>query len=550
VDEDADLNSYEEPLTAAILLVDDRPANLLALEAVLEPLGHKLVLARSGEEALRQLLQQDFALILMDVQMPGLDGFQTVALIKKRERSRDIPVIFVTAIAREAQEIAKGYAYGAVDYMTKPFDTDILKAKVSCLVALYLQAERIVRQQTLLERQRQRVEREHAGRQAAETASRIKDEFLAMVSHELRAPLNAILGWADMLQSGHLDEDRTRHALVTIQRNARMQTQLIEDLLDVSRIVRGRLRLDLEPVHLVEIVQDAIDSVRPAADAAGVTLAGELDPSADEATGDPQRLRQVVWNLISNAVKFTPRGGHVAVSLQRVLPHVEIVVRDSGRGILPQDLPYLFERFWQGQKVGPNGTRAPGGLGLGLAIVKHLVELHGGHVDARSDGPDRGSTFRVQLPIRAVQVEAPEQPRRQTARPEPGVLTAAPSLDGLRVLVVDDEEDARDLLTHVLEHFGAHALAASSATEALAAIAAQEFDVLLSDLGMPHQDGYQLIRTLREREAGGHLPAIALSAYATVEDAERALKAGFDRHIAKPVDAARLVAQVASLAAS
>jgi signal transduction histidine kinase len=537
----------DEPLTASILLVDDRPANLLALEGVLAPLGHNLVLARSGEEALQQLLKQDFALILMDVQMPDLDGFQTVALIKKRERQKDIPVIFVTAIAKETEAIVRGYQYGAVDYITKPFDPEILKAKVSVLIALYLQAERIARQQRLLEEERQRLHAAQTRREMAEAAVRVKDEFLAMVSHELRAPLHAILGWADLLQSGRLTPERTRHALGTIQRNARLQTQLIDDLLDLSRIVRGKLRMKTERIRLADILDKAIDTVRPAAEAKGVTLTVELDRETDEGTGDPDRLQQVMWNLLNNAVKFTPPGGRVVTRLRRHLAGFEIEVEDNGAGIAPEELPLVFDRFWQSERVGARQSPAGLGLGLGLTIVRHLVELHGGQVAVESGGPGRGTRFLVRLPIRAVQVETTEVERGQATPPrEREALQAAPSLRGLRVLVVDDEEDARDVLAHLLEHVGAETRVAASVDDALEVVEHEHVDVVLSDLGMPRRDGYALIRELCARPS--HPPALALSAYATPEDAERACASGFDAHLAKPVDAARLVSAIARVA--
>jgi signal transduction histidine kinase/BarA-like signal transduction histidine kinase len=538
----ADAEDEDAPLAATILLVDDRPANLLALEAVLGPLGHKLVLAHSGEEALRQILKQEFALILMDVQMPDLDGYQTVALIKKRQVSKDIPIIFVSAVAKDAAQISRGYAYGAVDYMTKPFDPDILRAKVSVLVALYLQAERIVRQRNLLQEQRRRAESDRTARDAAETANRVKDEFLAMVSHELRGPLNAILGWANMLQAGGLDPDRTRHALATIERNAHAQTQLIEDLLDVSRIVRGKLRLHVQPIRLTTVLDAAIDVVRPAADAKGVELATFVDREADVGTGDPDRLQQVFWNLLSNAVKFTQSGGRVEIRLRRTNAAFEITVSDTGRGIAAEDLNHVFDRFWQSAQGAPSRR----GLGLGLAIVRHLVELHGGEVHAESDGAGRGATFSVTLPIRAVQVEEPKETAEPPSRPERRAAPDMTSLAGLHVLVVDDDADARELVSSLLAKYGAEPVAVGSAADALDAIARQSIDLVLSDVGMPQRDGLSLMQDLRR--IGLHVPAIALSAYTHEADVRRALQAGFDLHLGKPVDATRLVSAVSDLA--
>jgi signal transduction histidine kinase len=380
----------------AILLVDDRPANLLVLEAVLEPLGYKMVRAQSGDQALKQLLKEDFAVILMDVQMPGMDGFQTVALIKQR-KSVHTPIIFVSAISKEAEHISKGYRYGAVDYITKPFDPDILRAKVSVLVALHVQAERIAKQRELLAEKRHELQRQVADRKAAEEAVRIKDEFLAFVSHELRTPLNAIVGWTALLVSGQLDPDRARRAIESIHRNAQMQTLLVEDLIATSQAVLGSLRLNLEPVALEPVIAGALDTVRPTADEKGVRLEAHLAlDDADECTADPRRLHQVFANLFANAVKFTPAGGLVSATLSRHADGLQVQIEDTGIGIRQDVLPLIFDRFWQDRARAGSES----GLGLGLAIVRQLVEMHGGSVMAESAGEGRGSTFTVRLPSR------------------------------------------------------------------------------------------------------------------------------------------------------
>ena len=397
----------------------------------------------------------------------------------------------------------------------------------------------------------QLLSREHAARSQAEEANRLKDQFLATVSHELRNPLNAILGWARMLRSGMLDAGTTARAVEVIERNALAQNQLIGDLLDVSRIITGKLRLDVRPVDLPDVIQAAVDSLQPAADAKGVRLQLVLDPRAGPISGDPDRLQQVVWNLLSNAVKFTPREGRIQVRLERINSHVEITVSDTGIGIDPQFLPYVFDRFRQADGT---TTRVHGGLGLGMAIVRQLLELHGGSAHVYSAGKGQGTTFTVKLPLMVMQ-DGERFPAETGSRWHPTAMTDAPfecppALKGLRVLVVDDEADARALLTTVLGTCGAMVQAAASATEALDALELSRPDILISDIEMPGEDGYSLIVRLRarERETGGWLPAAALTAHARTEDRLRALAAGFQMHLAKPIEPAELLATVASLA--
>ncbi|MDB4969942.1 MAG: response regulator receiver sensor hybrid histidine kinase [Myxococcales bacterium] len=399
-DEDAAIERELDPSRASILLVDDVPANLLALEAVLEPLGHRLIKARSGTEALKHVMDEEFALILMDVQMPDMDGFQTVALIKQRPKSVRVPIIFITAIAKEAQHISTGYQYGAVDYITKPFDADILRAKISVLVSLHLQAERIVRQQALLLKRRHELEQQQMKRALAESHNLMKDQFLAAISHELRTPLNVIVGWTDLLVAGGLDAEKTRRAIETIQRSANVQKKLIDDLLDVSRMLVGKLKLEPEQTRVATVIQAAVDSLQPEARAKGVQLRSGILEECGEVTADldPARMEQVFGNLLSNAVKFTPAGGSVEVALSRCSGVADVEVRDTGIGIVSAELPFVFDRFWQSAHPNPQRTQ---GLGLGLAIVRQLVELHGGTVEAHSAGPGSGSTFTVKLPLSA-----------------------------------------------------------------------------------------------------------------------------------------------------
>ena len=384
---------------------------------------------------------------------------------------------------------------------------------------------------------------EQEARATAEAANRTKDEFLAVLSHELRTPLNAVYGWARMLRSGQMDEDRVERALEAIERNANAQVQLIDDLLDVSRVVTGKMRLDVRPVDLGLVVESALDAVRPAAEAKGVRLHSALDPDTGQVMGDPDRLGQVVWNLLMNAVKFTPRGGQVRVRLQRVSSRVEIVVSDTGQGITADVLPFVFDRFRQGDS---STTRAHSGLGLGLALVKHLVDLHGGTVTAQSAGAGRGATFVVTLPLPLGDRPPGSAPRRH---PTAVAAPAGVRLDGLRVLIVDDDQDARDLALAILAGAGASVKMCASAGEALDTLSQWRPDVLVSDIEMPGEDGYSLIRKVRALNGadGGRIPAIALTAYGRMDDRARSLAAGFTMHVPKPVDPGELTTVIASI---
>ncbi len=386
---------------------------------------------------------------------------------------------------------------------------------------------------------------ERAARAEAEAANRAKDVFLATVSHELRTPLSPILAWARMLREGKLDDEKSRQALLTIERNAHSQARLIEDLLDVSRIVSGKLRLQVRPVALAPIVEAAVEVVRTAAEAKGIRLQAVLDPDTGSVAGDPDRLQQVVWNLLSNAVKFTAKGGRVQVMLERVNSHVEIAVSDTGQGIGPEFLPYIFERFRQEDT---SFTRKHGGLGLGLAIVRHLVELHGGTVHAESPGEDRGTTFTVKLPLLVFARVAGEQERRHPAAAPGAADHRYPSLGGVRVLVVDDEPDSNEVVGTLLASCGAEVRVAGAVGQALDTVDGWKPDVIVTDIGMPEEDGFALLARLRAR--GGEeatTPVVALTAYATSEDRVRLLSAGFSMHVAKPVDPAELVAVVSNV---
>ncbi len=386
----------------------------------------------------------------------------------------------------------------------------------------------------------------------AEQANRLKDEFLATVSHELRTPLNAVMGWARMLASMQLPPERVQSGMVIIERNAAALARLIEDLLDVSRIVTGAIRLALQPVDLVAVARVALETVTPAALAGGVEIAFSADsPDLKTVSGDAGRLQQVIENLVGNAIKFTPSGGRVDVTIGRAHDSVEITVADTGQGIDPDFLPHVFERFRQADGA---TTRRHSGLGVGLAIVRQLVELHGGTVSAASRGEGLGATFQVRLPVAA----ATPQPHRVSGFERRSMESAAspsprsPRLDGVRILVVDDDADGRALTSIILTQAGASVDTATSTVEALATLELDGRDVLVSDIGLPGEDGYGLIRHIRTREAerGGFLPAVALTGYARAEDRERALAAGFQAHVAKPVDPLELAAAVAALVQS
>ena len=381
----------------------------------------------------------------------------------------------------------------------------------------------------------------------AREANRMKDEFLAVLSHELRTPLNAIVGYARLLRGGIISEDKATRGLETLERNATWLSQIIDDVLDVSRIVSGKIRLDVQPVELPVIVDNAVSTIQPAAEAKNVRVQTTIDPNVGTVSGDPDRLQQVVWNLVSNAVKFTPKGGRIQVRLERVNSHVEITVSDTGVGISSEFLPYVFDRFCQAEG---GTTRKTGGLGLGLAIVRHIVEMHGGTVLAMSAGEGQGSTFTVRLPLMIVRPQPADLPRVHPRTERLAPLTSLGDLDGLRVVAVDDDPDALMLLRVVLETAGADVTTVSSPFDAVQRITAVKPHVVVLDLGMPRMDGFEVISRIRASEdpAVRDVPAAALTAFARSEDRTRALRSGFEMHLAKPVDPGELVASVATLA--
>ncbi len=454
-------------------------------------------------------------------------------------------------LAEEPQIIARLMRGERVDHFEtvrmrsdgRPVEVSVTISPIQNVDGRVIGASKILRDITDLRRlTREREEmlrNEQAARLEAERVSRVKDEFLATVSHELRTPLSAILGWAQLLRDASLPPEQGRRGLETIERNARLQGQLIEDLLDMSSIITGKIRLDIQTVDLPAVIAQAVETVRPAAEAKGLRLNVVLDPKAGPVLGDPNRLQQVMWNLLANAVKFSRRGGRTQVFLQRVESHVEIEVSDDGEGIAGDFLPHLFDRFSQADA---STTRHHGGLGLGLAIVRHLVELHGGTVRASSLGKGQGASFVVSLPLKAVRIERHEE---ESAAAEISPIDLA----GITVLIVDDDADARDLLQQVLQRGKARVLVASTAAEALEMLRGERPDVLVSDIGMPGEDGYQLLAKVRglTAEEGGDTPAVALTAMARSEDRRKALMAGFQMHLAKPAEPAELLAVIASL---
>ena len=565
-----------------ILMVDDHPENLLALEAILGDLGHNLVRATSGREALRHLLAEEFALILLDAAMPGMDGYETAELIRSREKTRKTPIIFLTANYKSESQVFKGYAVGAIDYLLKPYVPEVLRSKVTAFVELYTnrrllkeEAEALRRaRDTLEDRVRERTaelasanraleaevverrraeeeravmfEREKAARVAAESINRVKDEFLATLSHELRTPMNAILGWTHILGAGAMSEEKLARAVSIIKSNSLAQVQLIDELLDVSRMISGRTELNVEALDARSVVEAVLESARPGAEAKGIRFETSLDPIPPLAC-DKGRLRQIVWNILSNAIKFTPKDGEVRVRLQEVNGEVVIVVSDTGIGMDPAFLPHVFERFTQADS---SAKRAHGGLGLGMAIVRHLVELHSGTVHVASAGENQGATFTVRLPIPTCVVAGEPLGTRQH-QPDDVSLDELPALEGVSVLIVDDEPNSREVAASILSQRGARVTAVGSAAEAFRSVAEEIPDVLISDIGMPIEDGYSLIRRIRslEPERGGQIPAIALTAYVSARDSLAALAAGYHRHVAKPIGPSELVNAVAELRA-
>jgi signal transduction histidine kinase len=520
---------------ARVVLVDDDRVLLRVLADALSRRleGAEVVACSSPMAALASIEAGDVDVVISDLVMADMHGLE---LLDRVRRIRPSSMVVLITGAADRDLSVRALRGGAYDFIQKPVDPEYLAACVRRAVETRRLRAEVERQQEALRRHAEELEQTVAERtEELRRANRTKDEFLATVSHELRTPLTAILGWARLLCGGRLDPAEHAQAIESIGRNARSQAQLIDDLLDVSRIITGKLRLEVRPVDLFRVLDGALGVVSPAAQAKDIEVVSQVDEAVGPIQGDPHRLQQVLWNLLSNAVKFTPPGGHVSVSLSRRGEHAEIVVRDDGDGIEPDFLPFVFDRFRQGE----SHLSSRRGLGLGLAIARHLVELHGGTVTAQSAGPGKGAAFTVVLPGPARPPSDPLHPRRgRSSTPSPVELGVEPNacLRGVRVLVIDDDSDTRQVLRLMLEHAGASVGLASSVAEAHEAFRQTRPDVLLCDIGLGSDDGYSLLRALRAlpRELGGGVPAIALTGYAKPEDRARALVAGFDLHVAKP----------------
>ena len=585
-----------------ILIVDDSPEDREVYRRLLRHDGdrqYEFVEADTAEDGLRACEAGGIDCVLLDYRLPDLDGLVFLGQLRSRCGQDALAVILLTGQGSE-QVAVEAMKSGAQDYLLKTALTadglvraveyaidrvallrsierrtrelsdanaelqkEVAQRKraEAALSQMNEELEQIVQDRTaelsranrelsieIAERRRIEEERIHL-LQREQHANRLKDEFLATVSHELRTPLNAILGWARVLRTAALTPALRERALETVERNALAQARLIEDILEVSRIVTGKLRLKVAPLDLVQVVDAALDVVRPAADAKDIRLTYERPAGGWTAFGDFDRLQQIVWNLLSNAVKFTPRGGVVRVTLKRADGWDQVIVEDTGKGIEPAFLPHVFAPFRQADA---STTRDQGGLGLGLAIVRQLVELHGGSVRAESRGPGTGSRFTVMLPVPAHAPEAPAELAAEELASAPDATAEPPVLAGLRVLIVDDDVDSRDLVSATLGYYGAIVNEAASAAEGMAVLRDAKPDVLLSDIGMQGEDGYVFIRRVRAlpREEGGLVPAVALTAYAAAGDRAKALSAGYQLHIAKPFDPVALARTVQRLARS
>jgi PAS domain S-box-containing protein len=540
---------YEAKLKGLTDLAVPSLADWAALD-VLEEDGHIRRLALAHSDPAKSQLDAEHRRRFEDPTAP----FNTRQVIRlgKSSMCADVTDDMIVAAARgDDQRVRPMRALGVVSCMSVPLTTS--RGTIAALTLVTAESNRRYTADDLrfaedvASRAAMMVENARAYVEIRKQ-SRLKDEFLATLSHELRTPLNAILGYARMLRGGMLPADKYQRTFETIERNSSALTQMVEDILDVSRVISGKMRLNMQPVELPLVVHEAIATVMPAADAKDIRVETAIDPQVGPVSGDPDRLRQIVWNLMMNAVKFTPKHGRIQVRIERVNSSVEIVVSDTGIGIAPEFLPHIFERFRQGDS-GP--AREHAGLGLGLAIVRNLVELHGGTVYATSGGEGKGATFRVRLPLRIVHPESqPEQRRIHPRQLAPASLVGLPSLHGTHVLAVDDDADALTLLREMLEAVGASVSTAASARAALEIVEADRPDVLIADLGMPQMDGFELIRQLRASGDPGvrGIPAAALTAYARSEDRAKSLQNGFEIHLAKPIDPAELVSAVQSLA--
>ena len=541
-----------------ILLVDDLKDNLLALEALLRRDDVTIFNAKSGNNALELMVLHEFALALIDVQMPEMNGFELAELMRGTIRTKSIPIIFVTATAQDQRYSFEGYESGAVDFLLKPLDSHAVKSKVNVFIELYRQKRELKNQlETITRNQTEQEElltKLKVTQGELEQAVQVRDEFIATLSHELRTPLTSILSWAQLIQKKNFAPDKLKHGIETIERSAKAQGQLIDDLLDITRIQSGKLSINFTEINPSEPVSLSIDAVRVLAESKQIVIESEIKIQSEKIWGDRERLQQIVWNLLTNAIKFSTTGGMIQVRVEPVEEHgerfVAIKVIDQGKGIRPEFLPKLFERFSQADS---SSIRIHGGLGLGLAIVRDLVQLQSGTVRAESEGIDKGATFTALFPIKSGTVGVTSEPtlplEKETDKKTQEDVKSVDLAD-LRVMVVEDEPSTLEILIEALKFFGAKTFPCGSAAEALAALEKFKPDVLISDISMPGEDGYSLIRKIRKlgAEQCGDVPSLALTANATEGDAKRALSAGFDSHMAKPFDAFRLGHVVAQLA--
>ena len=527
-----------------ILLADDN-ADMREYVRRLLAARYDVEAVTDGEAALRAARERSFDLILSDVMMPKLDGFGLLHALRSDPQTRTIPIILLSARAGEESEV-EGIVAGADDYLTKPFSARELLARVESHIKLQNERQRSA------ERLEELILLERHARASAEIANQVKDEFLAMLSHELRTPLNAIVGWTHLLKSGALSESDRARGINVIDRNASAQRAIIDELLDVSRIITGKLQLEPQPIDAAVVVEAAVDAIRPTALAKEIEISATIEHNRGLVIGEAVRLQQVIWNLLSNAVKFTPKHGRVDVQARVRGSSFEIEISDTGEGIEADFLPFIFERFRQADT---SARRKHGGLGVGLSIVRSLVELHGGEVRAVSEGAGKGATFTIRLPIMgpADTTNADESNQFADSRWKPHAQAleedAPPTLlSGLRVLAVDDQQDTRDLITLALMRYGAEVRVSDSATAALQTIVEWQPNVIVSDIGLPEMDGYDFMRELRRGERDGNrIPAIALTGYAGAIDESKALNAGYELHFSKPINLTELAHAIARL---
>lgn len=517
-----------------ILVVDDNPGTLYATTHVLKRAGWNIIEAVTGQQGVEKA-KLDIDLAVLDVHLPDMDGYEVCRQIRELPNKGRLPVVHLSATFIKSDDKLKSFEVGADGYLTHPVEPPVLIATVGA----FLRARKAELERELL------LESERAARMEAERANRFKDEFLGTLSHELRTPLQAIIGWSQLLRVGNHSRTEYLEGLTAIEENAQAQSQMIGDLLDVTRIDSGKLHVDLQLVDLKHLVESVMGAALPATESKSIALKKSVDETVGAVVGDMYRLRQVVWNLVQNAIKFTPEGGEIEIALRSINSHVEISVSDNGPGISAELLPKIFERFHQGDSA---TSRQFGGLGLGLSIARQLVELHGGRIQAESAGLGQGAKFIVSLPVGTQsRLEMMRRELSPASSQKGSTHDGASTIKDVRILLVDDDQDMRRILARGLAGSGAILKECEGVSDALESIEDFQPDAVVSDLGMPVQDGFELIRRLRSKKEFKELPAIALTAFARPEDRQRSLLAGFDVHMAKPVDFRQLAATIQSL---